>query len=161
MRSVTRGLLLTALAWASAVAPGSAAEPKTRPLQLTSGYPLAGLGKAKSVALAVEFEDAEVGAGTLVLDPNDKAFNAFGDVRETTTVALRTYKVKLVPLKAADPARQGRRLYTLTGDKLPGSFTLVMPGKAGGGYRLLHTRKGDKAPTAVIVLQPAPPVRKK
>jgi hypothetical protein len=161
MRKRTGWAILAALAWAGTGAPAFAAEGKARPLQLVSGYPLTGVEKARSVALAVEFEDAKVGEATLVLDPNTKSFNAFGDLRETTTLALRTYKVKLIPLKVADSKKLGRKLYALTGARLPGSFTLVMPGKDGGGYRLLHARKGDKAPTAVIVLQPVPPGGKK
>jgi hypothetical protein len=155
MRTITRRAVLTlaALLSLSGVAARAAAEAKT--VRLVSGYPV-DAGHGRSVALAVAFTDRKGGAGTLAFDRNTRTFDEFGEVAGTTLLAVRLHTIKLTLVPRADPAGRGRRLYAITGDKLPGTYKLVVPGKAGDVYRLLYSKPGDKGVTAVILLQPWP-----
>jgi hypothetical protein len=98
------------------------------------------------------------GSGVLLLDPNACSLNEFGDRSECTLIGFPQRKVTLARLRADDPLKQGRRLYSVTGEKVPAKTTLVAPGAAGGNYRLLiDSDKGQ----SLVTLTATPKAEKK
>jgi hypothetical protein len=153
---------LACLSGALLLVPADRAAPaeEGKVLRLVSGYPVTTAGGGRSVALTVTFK-GDFGEGTLALDPNARGLNDFGDPTSTTLIAFKTYSVKLERLRAEDPTGQGRHLYALGGEGLPGTYKLVVPTKAGGAYRLVYRGKDGKGGNSVVVLEPAPPAKKK
>jgi Leucine-rich repeat (LRR) protein len=95
-------------------------------------------------------KDPEVGEGVLLLDPNEKMFlNAFGDIEGGTKIAEGPVKIRMTRLRIQDPAGLGRKLYSVSGDKLP-RLTFVVPASPNESYRLLV---GEKEMKRVITLE--------
>lgn len=98
------------------------------------------------------------GSGTLILDPNGCSLNEFGDRVECSLIGFPDRKVTLARVRVDDPLKQGRRLYSVTGEKVPAKTTLVTPGGAGGDYRLLIDSGNGPA---LVTLTASPKVEKK
>jgi hypothetical protein len=82
---------------------------------------------------------------TLLLDPNQKLLDDFGEVRETTTLAVKKVEATLRARNAADPKRLGRKLYDIEADKLDARLTLVVPEREDGQHLLLLRDKNGRA----------------
>src|SRR5262249_4984506 len=135
------GGLVAALVGLLAAGGAVAAEKEAPPVVLVSTtYPLPPLSTAKnglgprSISLAVRLEE-KGGEGSLPFDRNRFGFDDFGDRTTTTLMAVRAVRVKLTRVAAADPSGQGRRLYTLSAEKLGAEMRLVVPTRAGSDYR--------------------------
>jgi hypothetical protein len=68
----------------------------------------------------------------LVLDPNKRAFNLFGDTTGETEIATRTITATLKTVKMADPAKMGRTLYEISAEKMNGRLYLMIPSRKVG-----------------------------
>jgi hypothetical protein len=84
----------------------------------------------------------------LVVDPNRRRFNLFGDAMPVTELAKRRIPVTLKPLKIADPLNLGRVLYEVEEEKIRGRLILVVPAKPDGQLQLVVR---DKAGNADVV----------
>jgi hypothetical protein len=81
---------------------------------------------------------------TLLLDPNQKLLDDFGEVRETTTLGVKKVEATLRARNAADPKRLGRKLYDVESDKLDARLTLVVPEREDGQHLLLLRDKNGR-----------------
>jgi hypothetical protein len=118
-----------------------------QPLTLADG------SKTWSIALEPTARDKVI----VWLYPADADYNLFGDripepdppqpppLREKVEATLK-------PLPQADPAKRGRRLFTLVGKRLGERLVLVVPAKETDSYRLVTRDRAGKV-TDVIPLQ--------
>jgi hypothetical protein len=118
-----------------------------QPLTLADG------SKTWSIALEPTARDKVI----VWLYPADAEYNLFGDripepdppqpppLREKVEATLK-------PLAQADPAKRGRRLFTLAGKRLGERLVLVVPAKETDSYRLVACDRAGKV-TDVIPLQ--------
>ena len=116
-------------------------------VKLKSGYLVYPVGPYHGFELTIKFE-GDAATGTLYADPNACGHDLFGDIDACTAAGGAYRPVTLEKLPVADPAKTGRRLWSLKGETgIPGELTLVVPGDGGDGYRLVHTsERGDRIP---------------
>ena len=110
-------------------------------IELASSSWVTTIDGERRIRLKVQFKNDE-GIGQLMFDRNTIRFNAFGDMKSTTALALTPHKIKLKRLADKDPGEKGRRLYSITGKELPREFKLVVS-QRGVPQRLVITKQGE------------------
>lgn len=104
---------------------------------LTSAYLPTSVAGGNLISIKGEIR-GQAGKATLVVDPNSCGLDEFGDRTICTQIAPLPQQVSLQQLRTKDPTGKGRRLFSLTGQEFKGKFTLVVPRRPNGTYRLLH-----------------------
>jgi len=96
----------------------------------------------------------------LVLDPNKRTFNLFGDTTSETDIATRTITATLKPVKMADPMKMDRTLYELSAEKMNGRLYLVVPSKKVGPstVRLVVRDKAGAVESVIYLEEESMPV---
>jgi hypothetical protein len=117
-------------------------------------------------SLSVKF-DNDGGKGQLILDPNQRIFNDFGEVTGATEIALKrldcTLKlVKKGKVNVGPPDfQQARFVYAIQGPKITSRLLLVTPGQPTQTATLLIKDKNDRVeylvPLHKIIPQPCHP----
>ena len=105
---VTGACLFLAIAAMAADTTARSADEKDKDikLSLSSGYGH-GLAGARAVHLAVTLDDKGGGKGILILDPNFKEINQFGDFTgKTTAILVRELKVTFEEVKVKDQRKR-------------------------------------------------------
>jgi hypothetical protein len=112
---------------------------KSNKLSLSSGYGHGLPGtRARTVHLSVTLDDKGGGKGMLILDPNYKEIDQFGDFTgKTTAIALRELKVTFEEVKFEYQPKGGRRLFEVKGHRLDNRLFLVIPPRGSTTYRLV------------------------
>jgi hypothetical protein len=113
-----------------------------------------GTGGYFRIGLEVTLDGNGGGQGLLILDPNARVTDAFGDGTAVTEAGWSRKEVTLTAIEKDDPQKKGRRLYEIKGDDLRGTFYFVHSPDPKEPHRILVTVFPQRRETSVYTLYP-------
>ena len=91
---------------------------------------------------------------SLMIDPNRRTFDGFGEEIGRTKIAPQRIEATLKLTRADDPLKQGRKLFELESPKFGGRLFIVLPGS-----RLIYYDKDNKVESVIGMIHHGRPLK--
>ena len=100
------------------------------------------IGRARRIVIRGQLG----GKGHVVLDGNTCTISQFGDPEVCSSIPVARINVTIEPLRIADPAGNGRRIFRLSGklDPEDSTYFLIVPRRGSEPHRLVVAQRSDK-----------------